>query len=90
VGAYKVEVRPAVRKALRKMDPAAQTAILGILHNLGPNPRPPGVQALTGHRPYLRLRIGDYRVIYVVDDEAKTVTVVLAGHRRDIYRELSR
>lgn len=43
-----------------------------------------------GHRPYLRLRIGDYRIIYAIDDEAKKVTVVLAGHRRDIYRELGR
>lgn len=87
--AYTVEVRPAVRKALRKMDPAARTAILGILHNLGPQPRPLGVRPLTGHRPYLRIRVGDYRIIYVVDDETRTVTVTLAGHRRDIYRDLA-
>jgi mRNA interferase RelE/StbE len=86
VAAYKVEALPAVRKALRKMDPEAQAAILRIIHNLGPEPRPYGVQPLKGHRPYLRLRVGDYRIIYVVDDETKTVTVALAGHRRDIYR----
>lgn len=86
--AYTVEVRPAVRKTLRRMHPDARAAILRILHNLGPNPRPPGIQSLTGHREYLRLRVGDYRIVYLVDDEARTVTVVLAGHRREVYRNL--
>jgi mRNA interferase RelE/StbE len=72
--AYEVEVRPAVRKALRKMHPQARAAILTILHNLGVEPRPPGVTSLKGHRPYLRLRIGDYRIIYAVDDDAGKVT----------------
>ncbi len=87
---YTVEVLPAVRKAMRKMDPDTRAGILNIIHNLGPMPRPLGVRPLKGHRPYLRLRIGDYRIIYVVDDEARKVTVALAGHRRDIYRELGR
>ena len=42
--------------------------------------------ALTGHRPYLRVRSGDYRVIYSVDDRARVVTVAAVGHRREIYR----
>ena len=88
MAAYKVEVLPAVRKSLRKIYPEAQAAILNIIHNLGPIPRPGGVQSLKGHRPYLCLRVGDYRIIYVVDDATETVTVVLAGHRRDIYRGL--
>ena len=41
---------------------------------------------LTGHRPYLRVRSGDYRVIYSVDDRARMVTVAAVGHRREIYR----
>ena len=43
-------------------------------------------QPLTGHRPYLRVRSGDYRVIYCVDDGARVVTVAAVGHRREIYR----
>jgi len=46
------------------------------------------VRALTGHRPYLRVRSGDYRVIYFVDDRARVVTVAAVGHRRDVYRVL--
>jgi mRNA interferase RelE/StbE len=90
MASYKVEVRPAVTKALRKIDPVARTGILGVLSNLRADPRPLGCKTLTGHRQYLRLRIGDYRIIYTVNDEARLVTVVIAGHRRDIYRELSR
>jgi mRNA interferase RelE/StbE len=74
---------------LAKADPT-RTGIMGILANLRADPRPLGAIALQGHRPYLRLRIGDYRIIYAVDDEARVVTVTVAGHRRDIYRNLDR
>jgi mRNA interferase RelE/StbE len=59
-----------------------------VIDALADDPRPPGVRALTGHRPYLRVRSGDYRVIYVVDDEIRQVRVVVIGHRRDVYRNL--
>jgi mRNA interferase RelE/StbE len=71
------------------MQPDTRGAILNMLHNLGVEPRPPGVMPLTGHRPYLRVRVGDYRIIYRVDDAAKKVIIAVAGHRRDIYRALS-
>ena len=38
--------------------------------------------------PYLKIRIGDFRIIYDVDDNAKRITVEMAGHRRDIYRKM--
>jgi mRNA interferase RelE/StbE len=41
------------------------------------------------HRPYLRVRSGDYRVIYTVDDSARAVTIAAVGHRREIYQRLS-
>jgi mRNA interferase RelE/StbE len=55
---------------------------------LATEPRPPGARPLTGHRPYLRVRAGDYRVIYAVDDSARVVTIAAVGHRREIYRAL--
>jgi mRNA interferase RelE/StbE len=52
---------------------------------LGPQaPRP-----LKGHRPWLRIRVGEYRVIYAVDDRQQLVTVAVVGPRRDVYRNLS-
>jgi mRNA interferase RelE/StbE len=47
------------------------------------------VTALKGHRPWLRTRVGDYRIIYAVDDRARMVTVAAIGHRREIYRDLN-
>ena len=59
-----------------------------VIDGLAADPRPPGFQPLTGHRPYLRVRSGDYRVIYTVDDSARVVTIAAVGHRREIYRRL--
>jgi mRNA interferase RelE/StbE len=47
------------------------------------------VRPLKGHRPWLRIRVGDYRVIYAVDDRQQLVTVAVVGPRRDVYRNLS-
>jgi len=49
------------------------------------DPRPPGCRKLKGHEGW-RIRIGDYRVIYEIDDSQKTITVLVIGHRREIYR----
>jgi mRNA interferase RelE/StbE len=54
---------------------------------LAENPRPPGVQQLHG-RPLWRLRVGDYRIIYTIDDAQQLVTVARVRHRRDAYRGL--
>lgn len=52
---------------------------------LADDPRPPGIQKLRGRDQY-RLRIGDYRVLYVIDDDGQIVTIASVGHRRDVYR----
>ena len=85
---YTVDARPRVRKALRQLDPAVRQNVLARMRALASDPRPSGVEALRGHRPWLRLRAGDYRIIYAVDDEARLVTVLTVGHRREVYRNL--
>jgi mRNA interferase RelE/StbE len=52
---------------------------------LADDPRPPGCAKLTGRAGW-RVRVGDYRVLYDIDDAAKAVTVVHVGHRSDVYR----
>jgi mRNA interferase RelE/StbE len=86
MAAYTIDVRPRARRSLRQLDPSVRKAIAQLIEGLAANPRPPGVVPLTGHRPYLRVRSGDYRVIYSVDDRARMVTVTAVGHRREIYR----
>jgi mRNA interferase RelE/StbE len=88
VAAYRIDVRPRARRSLRQLDGPVRKAVAQVIDGLADDPRPPGFLPLTGHRPYLRVRSGDYRVIYAVDDLARTVTVAAVGHRREIYRSL--
>jgi mRNA interferase RelE/StbE len=88
VAAYEVSVRPQARRALERLDSPARKAVAQVIDALAADPRPPGVSALKGHRPYLRVRSGDYRVIYSVDDAARRVRVAVVGHRRVVYRNL--
>ena len=88
MAAYTVQLRPPARRSLRQLDAEARKAVGAVIDALASDPRPPGVRALRGHRPYLRVRTGDYRVIYAVDDDARVVRVAAVGHRRDVYRGL--
>ncbi len=81
---YRVELRPAAAKALRKLDPQVRGRIQGVIALLARDPRPPAARALHG-RPGLRVRVGDYRIIYTVQDDILLVVVVTLGHRREIY-----
>ena len=84
VSEYRIELRPAAAKALRKLDPQVRHRVQGAIALLAHDPRPPGARALQG-RPGLRVRIGDYRIIYTVEDDILLVVVVRLGHRRDVY-----
>lgn len=86
---YTIEwTAPALRE-LRKLDKPLGRRILTAVTKLGVDPRPPGARALTGQPPgTIRLRIGDYRVVYVVQDHLVLITVVRVAHRREAYRDL--
>ena len=81
---YRIELRPAAVRALRKLDPPLRRRVQGAIALLARDPRPPAARALKG-RPGLRVRVGDYRVIYTIHDEVLLVVVVTLGHRRDVY-----
>ena len=72
------------RKQLDKLPNDAADRIMDALETLAENPRPPGCKKPRG-RPEHRVRIGDYRVLYDVEDEKLLVLVFAIGHRRDIY-----
>lgn len=88
MAAYSVDARPRVRKALRRLDPTLRNEVLAKMRALATDPRPPGTRPLRGYPSWLRVRAGDYRIIYAVDDQARVVTVAEVGHRREIYRNL--
>lgn len=82
---YRIEFRPAAVRELRKMDRSTQPRIRGAIELLAQDPRPPASRPLRGREGY-RLRVGDYRIIYTINDGILLVVVVTIGHRRDVYQ----
>jgi len=81
---YRIELRPAAVRALKKLDPPISRRIQGAITLLAEDPRPPAARSLRG-RPGLRVRVGDYRIIYTAADDVLLIVVVTLGHRRDVY-----
>ncbi|HRV69723.1 MAG TPA: type II toxin-antitoxin system RelE/ParE family toxin [Marmoricola sp.] len=82
---YRIEVRPAAARALKRIHPSDRKRVQGAIVLLGRDPRPTGAKSLRG-RDGMRVRVGDYRIIYTVRDDVLLVVVVDLGHRREIYR----
>lgn len=84
---YRVELRPAAARELRKLDRTARDRIAKVIALLAEEPRPPAAQMLVGDdTPRLwRVRTGNYRVIYRIDNDALLVLVVTVRHRREAY-----
>jgi mRNA interferase RelE/StbE len=81
---YRLAVKESVAKDLRTVPNADVARILARVNALSEDPRPSGCEKLSGQERY-RLRQGDYRILYEIDDGRRTVTVVKVGHRRDVY-----
>ncbi|TFC85115.1 type II toxin-antitoxin system RelE/ParE family toxin [Cryobacterium sp. TmT2-59] len=81
---YRIELRPAAVKALRRIYPQDRGRVQGAIALLGEDPRPPGARALQGRDGY-RVRVGNYRIIYTIRNDILVVVVVTVGHRRDVY-----
>ena len=84
---YVLEFATPAARQIRKLDPQVRSRIRAAIEALCDNPRPAGVKALTGSADLLRIRVGDWRVIYRVADHRLVVVVVEVGHRREVYRE---
>jgi mRNA interferase RelE/StbE len=85
VANYKVLIKGSAAKELEGLPPKVRRRIASKIDALGTTPRPPGVEKLSGQEKY-RIRQGDYRVVYAIDDDVRTTTVFKIGHRRDVYR----
>jgi len=86
VADYTILLLPAAEREWRKLAPAVRERIAALLLALEDEPRPPGVAKLRGAVDRWRIRSGDYRVIFHVDDPTRTVTVLRIAHRREAYR----
>ena len=83
---YSIEIKPSAQKELDALDDALFTRIDQKILALAENPRPAGCKKLRGHKDLWRIRIADYRVIYIIDDSSQTVTVTRIAHRREVYQ----
>ena len=83
---YAVTFARSARKELQALPSAVASRILDKIELLAVVPRPPRSKKLSGTASLWRLRVGEYRVIYQIDDENRTIDVSVVRHRRDAYR----
>lgn len=87
---FSVVLKPAAVRDLRKLPTDVRPRVASRIDALAGDPRPAGVEALQGEPDLYRIRVGDYRVIYQIENKALVVLVVRIGHRREIYRRTGR
>ena len=83
---YRVALAPAAARQLRKFDPQVRRRVQAAIELLATEPRPPAATQLVGGAGEWRVRTGDYRIVYEIEDERLLVLVLSAGHRREIYQ----
>jgi mRNA interferase RelE/StbE len=88
--AYQVQLTSRAQRDLRALDRAVQRRIAAAIDGLAANPRPPGVEKLSGEGDLYRVRVGEYRVVCSIEAERLVVLVILIGHRSDVYERLKR
>jgi mRNA interferase RelE/StbE len=84
---YRIEYDAGVLKSLRRFPRSIQQRVLRRIEMLAADPRPPGSVKLTGEEAY-RVRVGDYRIIYTIENDRLLVLIIDIGHRGDVYRRL--
>ncbi len=82
---YSLEIKQSAQKELDALDDAVFTRIDRKILALADNPRPAGCKKLKGYKAQGRLRVGDWRVLYIIEDAAKLVTITRIAHRREVY-----
>ena len=82
---YSLEIRQSAQKELDALDDALFARIDRRILALADNPRPAGCKKLKGYKDQWRIRVGDWRVVYIIDDAAKLISVMRIAHRREVY-----
>ena len=85
---HTVAILPSALRQLAEFPRRDQKRIKERIDGLAANPRPPGAKKLKGESDLYRLRSGNYRIIYSIEDVRLIVLVIRIGHRRDVYRDL--
>lgn len=83
---YRIDLSPAASRQLRKLDPSARRRVQAAIELLATEPRPSGAKKLVGGAGEWRVRTGDYRIVYEINDGVLVILVLAVGHRREIYQ----
>lgn len=84
-GPYEIRLHPQAARAFRRLHDPLRSRIAAAIDALGSDPRPAGTSKLAGRDDY-RIRVGDHRIVYAVDDSERLVLIARIAHRREIYR----
>jgi len=82
---YRIVLSPMAARQLRKLDAQVRRRIQAALDLLAEQPRPPSATRLVGGAGEWRVRTGDYRIVYEIEDEQLLILVLRIGHRREVY-----
>ena len=85
---YSVQFASSSARDFRRLPMDVRRKITSAVDDLSANPRPPGVRKIQGYERHYRIRVGQYRVIYEIDDSARMVSVNHIDHRSAVYRSL--
>ena len=85
MGSYAVEIKPSARKELEALPNHLLSRVVRKIQTLSENPRPAGCKKLKGYKDLWRIRVGDWRMVYIIDDAVRVVSVTRIAHRREVY-----
>jgi mRNA interferase RelE/StbE len=85
---YTIQYKSSVKKELKKLNQSDRKSIVDKIEKLKKDPKPQGSAKLKGSTDLYRIRQGDYRVIYRIQNNVLVVLIIRIGHRRDIYKSL--
>ena len=85
---YRIEVKRSAAKALKKIPKADRKRITDKIDSLAEGPPNPDTTKMKGNNPFHKIRVGDYRIIYEIQEDVLLILVVKIGHRTNIYRNV--
>jgi len=86
---YSIEVKRSAAKVLKKIPKVDQKRIIKKIDSLATQLPNPNTTKMKGNNPFHKIRVGDYRVIYEIQDDILLILILKIGHRKDIYKKLS-
>ena len=86
---YRIEFKRSAAKALKKIPKANRKRIVEKIDSLAESPPNPDTTKMKGNNPFHKIRVGDYRIVYEIQEDVLVMLIFKIGHRKDIYRNLS-